>query len=534
MSSLAFPSDAASRRAINGNLTAVLFRRGSDVLLGVMILALGAALLANLAGGFDVDSWLSLVAGRDVWQNGIPQHETLTVVAHGVRWIDQQWLSQLASYGIYRLGGLGLFGLVSTALFVASVGGATAGARRLGAPSRAVLMVLPLSLILIVPRHEVRTQEFAMPLFVILTYLLARDSRTPSRRVYWCFPLLVLWANLHGTVTLGAGLVALRGVTVAWERRHLLGHSLRQWKRPVALILGASASILITPYGLGILDYYRTTIVSSTLRHAVSEWQPITTAPVTAAVFFVLAGIALWAFGRHGKRTTTWERLAILVLAAGSISVIRNVLFFALLALMIVPLSLADHGRVAEQPADRTRGRINGLLAAGAVAAVVIAGAAALMRPAAVIELHAQRTGVLDAVEQATQADPSLRVLADDHFADWLLWRDPALSGRLANDVRFELLTANQIDELNAVFGVIGPNWKQAARGYRLLVLDKAYDPNAVQAFLREPGRRVLYDDGERLVILRRGRHAGKAVTARASLRASHTDSVHTREVTNA
>jgi len=503
MSSLALPRDAARTRPTGRGLPAVFSQRGTDVLLAIVLMALAAALLANIAGGFGVDSWLALVAGRDVWQNGIPHHETLTVVAHGVTWIDQQWLSQLVSYGIFRLGGLGLYGLASVALFSCGLAGATIAARRLGAPPRSVLLVLPICLVLIAPRHEVRTQDFAMPLFAVLAYLLASDSRTPSRRVYWCFPILVLWANLHGTVTLGAGLVGLRGLTVAWERRHRLTHSLHQWRRPTALILGGVISILITPYGVGILGYYRSTIFSSTLRHAVTEWQPITTAPATAVFFFILAAIALWSFGRWPARTTTWERLALLTLAAASISVIRNVLFFGLLAVMILPLSLAAQGRAAAQPADRSRGRINALLAIGALVAVMIATTATLLRPASGIELHFQRTGVLDAVQRVTQADPSLRVLTDDRFGDWLLWRDPALSGRIANDVRFELLTATQINRIEAVFAVSGPNWKQGADGYRVVVLDQQDDPNAVYAFTREPGSRVLYNDGVRVVILR-------------------------------
>ena len=446
MSSLALPRVRAGRRAATfRGLPVVFSRRGTDVLLAVVMMALAAALLADLAGEFDVDSWLALVAGRDVWHNGLPHHETLTVIAHRAVWIDQQWLSQLASYGLYLLGGLGLLGVCIVALFASSVAGATAGARRLGAPFRGVLLVLPLCLVLIAPSREVRTQEFAMPLFVALAYLLARDSRGPSRRVYWCLPILVLWANLHGTVTLGALLVALRGLTVGWERRHLLLHSAAQWKRPLALILGAPIAILITPYGLGMLGYYRTTMLSSTLRHAVTEWQPITSAPITAGAFFVLAGLAVWSFGRHPSRTTIWERLALVALAAGSISVIRNVLFFALFALMIVPVSLAIEGRRSKPPTDRRRGPINALLAAGALIAVLIATASTLTRPARAIELHSQRTGVLDAVQRARQSDPSLRVLTDDHFADWLLWRDPALSGRMANDVRFELLSGQRI-----------------------------------------------------------------------------------------
>ena len=229
-------------------------------------------------------------------------------------------------------------------------------------------------------------------------------------------------------------------------------------------------------------------------------------------MFFLAAGIAVWSFGRHASRTTLWERLALLVLVAGSISVIRNILFFGLFALMVMPVWLAIGARAeaATEPAegvaetgvaatgesstapraDRRRGRINAGLAFTAAAAVLIASVATLVRPASALELNYQRPALLAAVQRATQADPSLKVLAEDRFADWLLWRDPALSGRIANDVRFELLTAGQLNRINAVFGVIGPNWKQGARGYRLIVMDKKYVPNAAFAFVHEAGSR--------------------------------------------
>jgi hypothetical protein len=533
MSSLAFPHGAARGSRAPRALPAVFSRRGSDVLVAVAIMAVATVLVANLPSAFDVDSWLALVAGRDIWQNGFPHHETLTVLSQGAAWIDQQWLSQLGSYGLYKLGGLALLGLANVAMIALAIGGAIVGARRLGAHPKAVMAVLPLALFMIVPSRQVRTQEFAMPLFVALAYLLSTDSRSPSRRVYWCLPILVLWANLHGTVTVGALLVALRGATVAWERREALIRSLRvrgglvrgqwrQWTCPLALGLGGPLCLLLTPYGLRIIGYYRTTMLGGTLRHTVSEWQPITSSPGTAAVFFLAAGIAVWSFGRFASRTTLWERIALLVLVAGSISVIRNILFFGLFALMVMPVSLAigarargagegseQAGGAAAWGADRRRGRVNALLAFTALAAVLVAGVATLLRPASTLELNYQRPAMLAAVERATHSDPSLKVLAEDRFADWLLWRDPALSGRIANDVRFELLSASQLNQINDVYGVIGPSWKQGAHGFRLIVMDKKYVPAAAQAFTHEAGSRVIYNDGERLVILRSASAAG-------------------------
>ena len=52
------------------------------------------------------DSWLALIGGRDVAAHGIPHQDTLFVITHGARWIDQQWLAQLVIYDLYKAGGL--------------------------------------------------------------------------------------------------------------------------------------------------------------------------------------------------------------------------------------------------------------------------------------------------------------------------------------------------------------------------------------------------------------------------------------------
>lgn len=317
MSSLAYPPSAATRRSRerSGSLLAVLARSGTDVLLVVLVLAFGVIVLAGLTRDFSVDSWLELVTGRLVWQNGIPHHEALTLIAQGHVWTDQQWLSQLAAYALDRVGGLGLLGLVNTGLLVAAVGGAVLASRRLGGPARSLLVLMPLSWAAIAPWRAVRTQEFVMPLFVLVVWLLVSDARAPSRRVLWCLPVLVLWANLHGSVTIGAAFVVLRALTLAWERRAELRHSVRAWGRPLVLALGSALAVMVTPYGLSIIGYYRTTLGAGTLARYVSEWAPITSMPMVAIAVFGVAALALWSFGRAPVNTTLWEKLALLALS---------------------------------------------------------------------------------------------------------------------------------------------------------------------------------------------------------------------------
>ena len=72
---------------------------------GLLVIVLGAfaiVLVLALRKELVVDGWLALVSGRWIAQHGLPSHDTLTVWTHGRRWTDQQWLAQLALYGLWR------------------------------------------------------------------------------------------------------------------------------------------------------------------------------------------------------------------------------------------------------------------------------------------------------------------------------------------------------------------------------------------------------------------------------------------------
>jgi len=84
-----------------------------------------------------------------------------------------------------------------------------------------------------------------------------------------------------------------------------------------------------------------------------------------------------------------------------------------------------------------------------------------------------------------------------------LLWKDPALSGRLVYDIRFELFDRRLFDELLAFHERTGADWKRMLYGARLVVLDRNTDGRPARALKSEPGVRVLYEDRQVVVILR-------------------------------
>src|SRR5436190_6706099 len=111
---------------------------------GLLVVVLGAfaiVLVVALRKDLVVDGWMALVSGRWIAQHGLPSHDTLTVWTHGRRWTDQQWLAQLALYGLWRLGGIKLALLVHALVVTSGLAIAALIARTRGASALSVTWV---------------------------------------------------------------------------------------------------------------------------------------------------------------------------------------------------------------------------------------------------------------------------------------------------------------------------------------------------------------------------------------------------------
>jgi hypothetical protein len=433
-----------------------------ESMLIVVICAYTCGLLVRLPTQLRQDGWLALVGGRFVAHSGLPSTDSLTAWTAGVKWVDQQWLGQLIFYRLFQLGSLQLVMLTHVALLAAAFGLAMAAARWRGGSARSVALIGTLGLMTIIMSAQMRAQSFAYVLFVIVAWLLVADAKRTSPRVYLTLPVLIVWTNLHGSVILGAALVALRGIFL-WLERHRL--------RGATLGIGAIVCLFASPYGLSLLGYYRSTAFNASFSRIVTEWQRSTPSLLTAA-FYVLAFVGMWLVGRHGGRITRYEKVALLVTVIGGMLALRNMVWFCYLALIVLPTPLRD--ALALKPTgERPRFKIG--IAFAACSAVLAAAGGAAAQPASWYVGKMYPAGAARIAAAAASADPSVRVFADIRYADWLLWTEPTLAGHVVYDARLELLRRKRLEQL---YRWTNDASRVALQGSDVLVLDRSDDPS--------------------------------------------------------
>jgi hypothetical protein len=337
-----------------------------------------------------------------------------------------------------------------------------------------------------------RPQSLAYPLFVAVLWLLAADARRRSRRVLAVFPLLALWGNVHGSCLLGAGLVALAGlVELASHARAVRRVSVRA----LALVLLPWPCLLASPYALDLPAYYRKVTVGGGFSGFVTEWAPTTLTAVTAP-FFVLVAAGLWLLGRAGGRLTAFERLAFVATALIGFQAIRNLTWFALVALALLPVMLDQLRKEPEEPR-----RLNRMLATAVLAGALVAVAGVATNDES---WFLKDFPPLAAAAASTSAGSSGTVLATSSYADWLLWTHPELEGRVAYDARFELLSRGQLRKAQE-FQARVEGWRQTAVRYRVLVIGRTDDAKLRAALVRQGVARPVRVAGDVVVLRTQG-----------------------------
>jgi len=219
----------------------------------------------------DPDTYWHIVLGRWIIDHAaVPHRDLFSFSMPGAPFVPFEWLAEVAIAAIYDY--FGWAGLAAAAALSAAA--TLALLLRLLLRSLApihALLATALAWHLISGHILARPHIFALPILVLWTAALVKARDEDRAPPLWLVPLMVLWANLHGSFIFGLALAALFAVEALiaapdWRSRR---RAARSWLLFGALSLLAA---LVTPFGIeGLLQPFRLLGMSFALS-ALIEW----------------------------------------------------------------------------------------------------------------------------------------------------------------------------------------------------------------------------------------------------------------------
>jgi len=289
----------------------------------------------------DNDLWGHLRFGLDILESGrIAREDPYSYLTRGQVWVNHEWLAETAFAAAYTLAGPpGLVVLkVALGLTVVLLAYGSLGRQGVG-PLGAALIVTYLTLPLVPWMIVVRPQLFTYLNFVLLLRWMELVERGRSPWQWGLILLFAAWANLHGGVLAGAGLLLL-WATVRLGLPRLGNRSEPGDGRLAVIVLLSVLATLVNPYGMRLWIFLRTALEP---RAEIVEWKPVELASVEGAFFTILMTAAIGGLlavprGRRG-------RLAVpLVLTTALLPLLsrRHTPFLALATMVLLGRPLAD------------------------------------------------------------------------------------------------------------------------------------------------------------------------------------------------
>jgi len=470
---------------------------------GWFLAAVSLVLAANIMSSRYLfsDTFYDLYAGRFIIKHGIPHTNVVTVAAHGAAWIDQQWLAQVTYYGAWSAGGYRLLAAVSAVLITSGFAVLAVVMLRRGIPpTRAFAWTLAAFLVSL-GNTGIRAQSFAYPCLALTLWLVLEDDPGDGIRLrtWLVIPVLVVWANTHGSVLLGAALVALYATYRAAKAA-----TRGTWRSAAAYgLLGVASalSVICTPYGAAVMQYYEHFAGNSQLGRYISEWAPPNPLSRFSWAFFaVLIVIAITVFiaWRRGARPDPVLAGIAALLLGLAFTAVRNQAWFGLGGALLAADATARSraGKIPTLSRTFSRG-VAGLLAALAVASLITLA----VTPDRQFYTQVPRRAVNVAANVAAK-HPGMRILGDDYSSTAMLWLRPAVIGRVGFDARFELY-GPELGAYSDFLFVRGRHWSRVIRGYDLVVASRRHQA-LVSSLAVLPGWRVIFEDRNGIVVQRR------------------------------
>lgn len=310
-------------------------------LLGIgQVLGPLCALAVALSQPVDFDYWWHRQTGEYIVRNlSVPTADPFAFTTTGKYWVDHEWLSQVAIFGIDAMFGYLLLFLCAFALGVAAwaIVYRLLRAEGLGRGQAWLISLAPL--VIGASYWRVRPSMFTVFFLALLLSQLFAARRGERQRLWPLIPLLMLWANLHGGYVIGLVVLALFAGSQWWDRARTRGP---HWAHAVVVAVAAFVATGINPYTYRIWLYPFTYFVGDNASlAAIDEWQSPNFHEMRNLPLWVLLTLGL-VIGGSGKKFDIWRVSLLVVFGAMTMQSMRHQPLFAIVWSVAIGVSLVE------------------------------------------------------------------------------------------------------------------------------------------------------------------------------------------------
>jgi hypothetical protein len=400
----------------------------------------------------DPDTYWHLAAGRWILEHGaVPHADPFSHSMPGTPWTAHEWLSELVLAGLQQAGGWAALTIATALVFAATLAYLMRFLLARMEPVHALLLTA-FAASMLTGHLLARPHVLIWPLLVVWVGSLV-DAGEQGRGPPWALlPIMTLWANLHGSFTLGLALgAALALDAVLGTAPGQRWAAARRWTAFAGLSV---AAVLITPAGWHGL-WYPIQIMNMTVAlDVITEWRsPNFHSPQILELWLLLIlGIAC-----SGRLRLPWLRLLLMLgLVHLSLKHDRHVEVLGLVTpfLIAAPLALqwrATQGTGADAEAlDRIFQAFAAPAKSGAVAAsLLVAATLATMSLQSGRHAPPAATAPEAALQAARHAEAAGPVLNSYNFGGYLIYNKVPvfIDGRA--DMYGDALLKRYLDALN-------------------------------------------------------------------------------------
>ena len=356
----------------------------------------------------DGDHFLHIAAGQ--WMldhHSVLRSDPFSYTFAGTRWNAHEWLSQIVMAAVYRIGGWSGLYLLFGLAFAATAWLLARQLLKVLNPVPALYMTV-LSLAILKEWVTLRPHVLAMPLLALWAAEVM-DARREGRAPHWfLIPLMMLWANLHGSFL--AGIALLLPFTADAIFAAAPDGRVRTALRWGAVLFGSILAATLNPNGIsGLL--FPLAFVSDFATSLTPEFGSASLGTFAPIEIFLMA--VLFSVLFLGVRVSPLPLLVLIGMLHAALAHQRFAVILAIVAPMLLaePIASALNGRGWPKRAETGSAPRHSLVFTALAAAAV--GLLGLIYPRAVPNDELSPSSALSSVPAEIRGQPVLN--------DWML-----------------------------------------------------------------------------------------------------------------